>query len=276
MAFKVTTLMENTSPKGYLMAEHGLSLLIEGEGYKFLYDTGPSPSFLMNARTLGADLTGLDALVLSHGHYDHTGGAAALIAGSSKPAALYVGEGFFRRRYVRRKDGLQEIGSALEEVTVEQAKIPRMQVGKEPLALAEGIWLVSQFKSTDEMERPAPNMIRVVRGQMEQDLFDDEVAVVLDTKEGLVLMSGCAHVGVISMCEQVEERFGRPVTMFIGGTHLKDVSDERIEHTCRRLQEKGLTRLGACHCSGDRAGLYFEKHFPGFFRNNVGSCVVLE
>lgn len=276
MAFKITTLMENTSPKGYLMAEHGLSLLIEGEGYKFLYDTGPSPSFLMNANTLGADLTGLDALVLSHGHYDHTGGACALIAGTYKPRALYVGEGFYRRRYVRRKDGLQEIGSALEEVTVEQAGVPQFYVGEEPLALAEGVWLVSRFKSTDPVERPAPNMIRVVKGEMEQDPFDDEVAVVLETGEGLVLVSGCAHVGVISMCQQVKERFGRPVTMFLGGTHLRDVEDERIEYTCRRLREEGLTSLGACHCSGERAGIYFEAHFPGFFRNNVGSCVVLE
>ena len=70
-----TTVMENTSHDTRLIAQHGLSLLIEGEGRKFVYDTGQSPRFLLNARALGVDLSGADALILSHGHWDHTGGA---------------------------------------------------------------------------------------------------------------------------------------------------------------------------------------------------------
>ena len=276
MAFQIITLMENTSPTDCLAAEHGLSLLIQGEGRKVLYDTGASPRFLLNAKNLGVDLHGLDALVLSHGHYDHTGGAAALLAGSLRPRTVYLGRDFFGERYVRRTEGVEEIGSLLERDTLERSEIPWTVVGEKPLDLGGGMWLVSGFTSTEEVERPSPRMLRRVGGQMVTDPFTDEVAVVLEGREGLTLSSGCAHVGILSMCARAAELFGRPVTGFVGGTHLMAADDDRVRYTCDRLRERGMTRLGACHCSGERASAYFQEHFPGFFRNNVGSRVEIQ
>ena len=276
MGFQIITLMENTAPRDCLAAEHGLSLLIQGENCKVLYDTGASPRFLQNARSLGADLSGLDALVLSHGHYDHTGGAAALLTGSFRPRTVYVGPRFFDSRYSRKGDGLMEIGSVLERETLEAAKVTCTVVGEEPLALGRGIWLVSGFTPLEEVERPSPRMLRRVDGRLETDRFEDEVAVVLEGRDGLTLISGCAHVGILSMCRRVSRLFDRPVTGFVGGTHLMAADDARIRYTCDCLRERGLVRLGACHCSGPRASEYFQEHFPGFFLNNVGSRVEVE
>lgn len=273
MAFRVTTLMENTSPKDCLAAEHGLSLLVEGNGKKILYDTGASPLFLKNAKALNVDLTGVDALVLSHGHYDHTGGVTALLLGSNRPSRVYLGRRFFGARYSRKKDGLLEIGPAVEQEDLDASGVPYAEVGSEPLPLGDGIWAVSGFVTRDEMERLSPNMMRPGGEALETDPFEDEVVLVLEGEEGITLISGCAHVGILSMCTRVEELFGRPVTTFLGGTHLMVANDARIEHTCACLKQRGMLRLGACHCSGEKAGAYFQANFPGFFRNNVGSVV---
>ena len=276
MAFTVTTLMENNALRDCLASEHGLSLLVEGNGCKVLYDTGASPRFLMNARALEADLSDLDALVLSHGHYDHTGGVSSLLASRCKPRIAYRGRNFFQPRFSEKQDGLMEIGAAMEEDAFQQADVPFVIMEDEPVKLAEGMWLVSGFASTDEMEKPSPKMLRRVKGEMVTDTFEDEVAIVLELKEGLALLSGCSHVGILSMCRRVNELFGRPVTVFVGGTHLMAAGDERIRYTCDQLRELGITQLGACHCSGEKAALYFEENFPGFFRNNVGCRLELE
>lgn len=275
MAFRITTLMENTAPKDCLASEHGLSLLIEGNGRRILYDTGSSPMFLKNAKALGVELTGLDALVLSHGHYDHTGGVTALLLGSNRPGTIYLGPNFFGARYSKKKDGLLEIGPAVEQEDLDASGIPCVEVGSEPMRLGDGIWVLSGFVPRDEMERPSPAMLRPGKGGLEIDPFGDEVVMVLEGEEGLTLISGCAHVGILSMCTRVEELFGRPVTTFLGGTHLMTANDDRIRHTCDCLKRRGMIRLGACHCSGEKASVYFEANFPGFFRNNVGSAVEL-
>jgi len=283
MAYTITTLMENHALKEELAAEHGLSLLVEGEDFRLLYDTGSTEAFLKNAETLGKNLKDLDALVFSHGHYDHTGGTGALFEQGMLPAAVYLGNHFFDGRFSRRKDSCKDIGARISEADLEEAGIKWNIIGKEPVKIhgpesspEEGLYLVSGFRTLEEMERPLPNLVREKDGQLEQDSFEDEVALVLVTEKNLCLVSGCSHTGIISICRQTEEIFGRPVTMFVGGTHLVDADDLRIEKTCRLLKQRGMRRLGACHCNGDKAGHYFEKHFPGFFRNNTGSVVTVE
>ena len=274
MGFEIVTLMENGALSDCLAAEHGLSLLIRGEGRRILYDTGASPRFLKNAEDLGEDLAPLDALVFSHGHYDHTGGAAALLTAPVRPGAVYWGRDFFAPRRSRKRDGLMDIGAAVSPAAF--AEIPCRQVGQEPVAAGPGIWLLSGFVSQQPMEGPVPGLLRQTDRGLEPDEFGDEVAVVLETDRELALISGCSHVGILSMCSQVSRRFGRPVTVFVGGTHLMDAEEERIRFTCERLRQWGVRRLGACHCSGERAAAYFTAHFPGFFANHTGSRVTIE
>lgn len=276
MKFQIITLMENESLRDNLASEHGLSLLIEGADYRVLYDTGGSPRFLKNAQELGVELEPLDALVLSHGHYDHTGGVAALITGPVRPKAIYFGKEFFGPRYSQKKDGPMEIGAAFSPQALTQSGIPCHEVGSDPIPLSSGLWLLSGFTSTEELEGPIPSLLRDTGSGLLPDPFKDEVAIVLEGEQELALVSGCSHVGIMSMCRQVQEQFGRPVTTFIGGTHLKGAGEERISRTCTCLKELGVKRLGACHCNGEQAGAYFKTHFPGFFPNHVGSRVTIE
>ena len=134
---------------------------------------------------------------------------------------------------------------------------------------------MSGFPCLEEPERPNPRLLRRRGGALEVDPFPDEAALVLEAGEDLALLSGCAHSGVVSMCRQVSARFGRPVTVFLGGTHLSDSGEERVRYTCARLRELGVRRLGACHCTGAGAMEYFAARFPGFFPVRTGLRISL-
>lgn len=274
MGFVITTLMENHSPKTCYMAEHGLSLLVEGCGFRLLYDTGSSPGFLNNARTMGIDLTELDALVLSHSHYDHTGGITALLAERTVP--VYLGTGFFEERYSRKTDGLRDIGTSVTPSFFSSRHIPVTEVSAGPLEFFPGVYVLSGFRTQFPEEAPPKSVLRGPRAALRQDTFEDEVVIVLRTEKELCLLSGCSHNGLLSMCARVEELFGHPVTTFLGGTHLMEADGQRIEYTCSRIKNSGIRRLGACHCNGAQATEYFQKNLPGFFENHVGTIVTVD
>ncbi len=271
MTFLITTLIENTSHDPALVAQSGLSMLIEGDGKKFVYDTGQSPMFLFNARAMGVDPTGADALIFSHGHWDHTGGAANLLAAPDRPKAIYLGEGFFDRKYRRIEGGRVEISSFLTREAIAESGVPCREVGSEPVRISENAWVISGFVPADDMEVPGPGLTRELGGQAVTDMFYDELALVLRGREGLTVISGCSHIGSISICKGVAAAFGEPVARFVGGLHLGKASDEKIAHTCSALQQMGVRALGSCHCTGQKAESFFAENFPGFFRTNVGT-----
>lgn len=274
--FSITTIIENSSSAENLAAEHGLSIFIENEDFQVLYDTGASPRFLKNAKGMGIDLTGVDALVLSHGHYDHTGGVISYLTEREKPQKIYLGKNFFEERYAEKKEGLLDISALIKEETLLKTGIPIQVVKEQPMELAKGIWLLSGFTPDNTMESLSPLMLHCTEKGIETDPFTDEVVIVLKTEKELVMISGCSHIGIVNMCSRVKRLFGQPITTFIGGTHLMEADEERIKYTCERLEKLGVKRLGACHCNGEKAGQYFEKHFQGFFRNQAGTKVIIK
>lgn len=271
MTFLITTLIEDKSCDPQLIAQSGLSLLVEGDGRKFVYDTGQSPMFLFNARAMGLDPTGADALIFSHGHWDHTGGAAVLISEPAPPKSIYLGRGFFDRKFRKFEGGRIEISSYLSRTAIERSGIPCHEVGNELVQLSENAWLLAGFTPQDEMEIPGSGLVREENGALVTDRFLDEIALILRGREGLTVISGCSHIGSISVCKGVERACGEPVFRFIGGMHLGKASEEKIEHTCKVLRGMGVRSLGSCHCTGPRAEAFFEQNFPGFFRTNVGA-----
>lgn len=249
MSYKLTVLVENTAPKdGELKAEHGLSVFVETPNTAFLFDCGQTGMAWRNAARLGIDLTRIEFVVLSHSHYDHAGGFPELLQ-YAKPTSVYVGHDFWQEKfsyddvngqYVYKGCGFQE--SDLRDWGISE------HMCENTISLDDYASIFTNFDSQYSFER-IPQKFR--RGkEKESDLFDDEICLLLREKDGLALVVGCSHKGILNIVSTVKKRTGLPVHRIVGGIHLSKECHERIEMTIRELRLLGVKELNLCHCSG--------------------------
>jgi 7,8-dihydropterin-6-yl-methyl-4-(beta-D-ribofuranosyl)aminobenzene 5'-phosphate synthase len=254
-ALKVTVLstMLAGDPEGGI-GEWGFAALVEADGRRFLVDTGARPeTVLHNARESGVDLSAVTDVVLTHNHADHVGGLVTLRRELAQrdPRALsraHAGQGIFLRRLSRdgRDDnGLLPVKAAYQELGgafVEHA---------EPARLAPGVWLTGPV----HRRHPEKNWSGSLRLQTPagdaEDTIPEDTSLVVDTAQGLVLVSGCGHAGIVNTVEQAR-RIVRPARIHaaIGGFHLFAASDAHLSWTAGKLREVGLDHLLGAHCTG--------------------------
>lgn len=275
MRFQATILIDNQTQSDALIAEHGLSILVTAQdGYRFLLDVGDSGAFLKNADTLGLDLNGLDAVVLSHGHYDHTGGLMDLVEQRVPPKEIYFGSFFFAPRYRRELGRMRGISARIQEIDLMKKRLNYYMLNPSTCyPLHEGIWLMTGFSQTNRFETPVKAMVRRIGDELIPDDFCDEIAVILDGEKSLTILSGCSHNGVINICQRASSYFQRPVSAFLGGTHLTDAEPARIRATVRALDALGLRKVCACHCNGEEASAIFARELHSYQPVCAGSTV---
>jgi 7,8-dihydropterin-6-yl-methyl-4-(beta-D-ribofuranosyl)aminobenzene 5'-phosphate synthase len=246
----VTVLVENTTRGRDLLGEHGLAYWIDWGGRHFLFDTGPGGALLQNARQLGLEPSTVEEVVFSHGHYDHTGGLGALIEAGAKPR-VWAHPAALEPKFVRRADGaVHDIGIP----AAVRAQLDRLEVKPTPRVteIAEGLFVTGEIARHTDFEEGTAAFLKDEQGSIDP-LVDDQ-ALFFDTGQGLVLLLGCAHSGVINTVRHVEAYIsGRRVDTILGGMHLGGASPDRLEKTVKGLKELGLRRLGAAHCTGIRA-----------------------
>lgn len=275
MAFTVTTLVENHSDDERLGAQHGLSMYLTDGSFSLLLDTGADGTFLKNAQVLGVDLSHIDALVLSHGHSDHAGGVKALIQSGIMPRETYMGENFFVPRYKREEGRLRPISAPISEEYLMDKGVNYYLLEPGVHRLHENVYMVAGIPAENDIERPNERLICRCGREYVTDPFTEETVVVVEGGEGLAVLSGCSHRGVLNTCMWISKLFKRPIDTFIGGTHLMESDEGLITETMHRLKAMGIRRMGACHCHGDLAANVFSCGFAGYFENGCGSCVTL-
>ncbi len=257
--YHLITLINNVSGREDLVAEHGLSIYISGGEKRVLFDTGDTGRFIDNAKTLGVDLNQVDVLVFSHGHYDHVGGSRSFFREFPAPQEVYAGMNFFQKQSNRDSQGrLRYIGNTYHEGWFMDQGIHFYQLDQDKFQLAPGMWLVTNFPQTNDFEPYYP-------------FSEQELALVLETEKGLVAVCGCSHIGVVNICTEIQRRFGTSLYGFIGGTHLKVADEERIQKTSEWFAQSKIQLLGACHCSGEKAGELFGKQLEHYYVNAVGT-----
>ena len=139
-----------------------------------------------------------------------------------------------------------------------------------------GIWLVSGFERIHPIEQPNPRFVIEDEGEKKIDTFSDEIAMVIDSPRGLVLIVGCSHPGILNIVDSVRSRFSKPLYALIGGIHLFDASSERRDAVVKDLIERSIPRLGASHCTGDEASHMLESSYSGYFPNMAGTVTVID
>jgi 7,8-dihydropterin-6-yl-methyl-4-(beta-D-ribofuranosyl)aminobenzene 5'-phosphate synthase len=257
----VTSLVDDYCPKGGLRGEHGLSLFVEYGGARILFDAGQGPAFLENARTLGVDLSRLDAVVLSHGHYDHGSGLRSLYASLGEAAPpLFAGRNFDRSRFSRNMDGLKDIG--IPRPILPPGFPPAIIIGAAE-ELAPGIHLLPSAERVDG--KPANARFRLVEdGRDSVDAFDDELSLVFDTPRGMVIIAGCAHRGILNIISAAKLAFpGRALAAIIGGFHFVDAAESELEGLAQSIADCSPELVACSHCTGLKGFSALSRAIPG-------------
>ena len=247
---QITALMDNNlTGRKDLMCEHGLSVLVTSGGKSILFDCGSSEKMLYNARKLGVDLRKLDAVVLSHAHYDHAGGFRFL-AERYPVAKIFTGPGFFEEKYAVSDNCFKNLSAGFDRTFLAERGIAHTFV--EGVAeILPGVHVVSGFPRIEPMETIPERFLRLTESGLVPDDFGDELCVALETGEGIVVLVGCAHPGIINMVRHVNAVLGMPVQAVLGGIHLSEADPARIRYTVDTLEKMGVALLGLSHCSGD-------------------------
>jgi 7,8-dihydropterin-6-yl-methyl-4-(beta-D-ribofuranosyl)aminobenzene 5'-phosphate synthase len=275
MEIKITTLSENSAGAGCI-GEWGLSMLVEADGKKILFDTGAGVAAVHNADLMGIDFSTVDKMVLSHGHYDHTGGLLEVMRRTGKIEIIAHPDVWARKygsldntpaRYV----GIPFIRESLEAMGAS------FNLTAEPVKLSEHIITTGEVPMLNDYET-VETYLRVMEGnELKQDKLDDDLSLVIDTDFGLVVVLGCAHHGIVNNLEKAKKVAGKDnIYAAIGGTHLVHASKDRLEKTGAALLEMGVQYLGVSHCTGFGASAYLAQVFgERFFHNNAGTRLTL-
>lgn len=258
---KITILNENLTYKRGLRCEHGLSLLIEQEGKRWLFDTGQTDVFFRNAKKLEVSLENLDGIILSHGHYDHCGGLEILFREKGQLPPVYVRQEAFEKKYADKRGGQkEEIG-----IPWEKQACPGLTLVKDAKTeIADRVWLLGKIPYTEGLEGFSPGMFVLRQGDFEKDPMEDEQMLVFETDRGLSVFAGCSHPGILNCLHYVQESFpGRNIYSLLAGMHLMHAGEERIRWTTDQLGSYGIDVLMPVHCTGSRAISRIREIFPG-------------
>lgn len=271
---RVTLLVENTAFGRHTRAEHGLAFWIEKGPHRILFDTGQTPEVLYhNADCLGIDLSTTDTVVLSHGHYDHTGGLKRVLS-QGNDIDVFLHPGAMARRFSRGKDGsVQEIGTAGPRDRGDlKAMAASVTWTSGCTQVREGLWVTGGIPRETEYEDTGGDFF--LDGTCEfPDPIEDDQAIFFDSAQGTVVLLGCAHSGIVNTLQHIRKQTGpRPIAAIIGGTHLVRASEDRMVETVAALRELEVSLLAPVHCTGARAQARMASEFPGIWEpTHVGS-----
>lgn len=243
---RIVVLMEDTCGNSACVYEHGLSVYVETEKHRILVDTGATDKFIENAAVLAVDLTRVDTVILSHGHYDHSGGIISFLQMNQK-AQIYMqknagGDFYHGERY---------IGIAKNILSSSQVHLVEGEsIIDDELSFFSGI--------SGRRFYPKSNLLlsrRTLTGELIQDDFSHEQCLVV----GDVLISGCAHNGILNILDRYKELYGKTPSMVISGFHMMKKGDydeeecEIIQETARELASYKNMKCYTGHCTGQVA-----------------------
>ena len=253
---KVTLLLENTSLYSrYYNAEHGYSAWIEDEDVKILYDCGYSDKFIKNAEAMGIDLRLADYVVLSHNHWDHTGGFKHLIkyyqdmAMQKKPILLFTSDEIFLKRYEFNWKLPVSLDVSLDVMN----KYFDVRMTPGPLWVTKNLCFMGLCERSNDFEHVVPQTAkRFKNGEWLDDCVDEDTQFCYRHQNGkeVSVVSACAHYGICNIMEYAKKLTGASkIHTYLGGSHLRidEVPQSQVDKTCDYVKQQNMENFYICH-----------------------------
>lgn len=277
MSIKITTLIEDSKKeKSELIREHGLSIYINTPRCNIIFDTGSSGNFIKNAEKLNVDLQETNYMILSHAHYDHCGGVRSFIENIKCYPELYISQYFFENSNkfkIGKEREYKYLGIDFDEKYLIDNGIPINYVSKDILEIEPNIFLVTNFKQDNKFEEFTPNMV-IKKGEgYILDNFKEEMALVINTYKGLVVLVGCSHIGIANILSTISKRLNKKIYAVLGGTHLVKSDENRIKKTIDALNGLNIDIIGVSHCTGEFFTTKLKELNNKFFLNDTGNIL---
>ena len=254
---KFQFLIENKTDNPGIVAEHGLSVYIESHGKKILFDAGATNLFIVNAAEMKVDLSDVDLAVVSHGHYDHTGGFPDFIKLNEK-AKIYIHKNAFRESY-----GMEDGKMDEEPCSIKWAERDRLAI--EPrLSYTDGVTMITEDIAitgtvpVDEDFAPTENFFYRQESDESGELITDDMSheqcLVIREEKGLYVFSGCSHRGVVNAVNAAKAIFpGERIAVLVAGMHLYSASEEDREQVVSQMVAENMDCIMPVHCTGIKA-----------------------
>lgn len=264
----ITVLIEDSALyNSHFLAQHGLSLLVETqsgeEWFRCLVDVGQDPETLLhNAELLDISLESLDAILLSHCHWDHTRGATQIVSAVGKPnLPVYAHPDIFRPHF-KNNDPTMHLGVPEGDgKPMIEASGGVLHFSNKPLEIAPGVWLTGEVPRKTPFEK-VPCLQTVQNGEIVPDNLDDDISMVINVKgRGAIVVSGCSHSGIVNICRWGTEFLGVGLEGLVGGLHLSNATDHVVDRTVEGLQELAPSWLAPGHCTGFGAMCSLKRSF---------------
>ncbi len=270
---KVYTLAEDYA--GYnspFWAQHGVSFLIEVESNdakrRILFDTASyAEPILFNMELLNINPKTIDMIVLSHNHFDHTGGLLGIMKEINKEIPVFAHPNIFKVSFATDPEfmyaGIPPLrGGSKEEIE----KLGGTWIlSRDPIHLMPGVFTLGEITKEEKVEfekKVTIGLYKLEKGRLVPDEVEDEIGLAINTKKGLIVIGGCSHPGIVSMAQKATKisRIDQ-VYAVIGGFHLVDAEDERIQNTVNALKKMGVKKVYTGHCTGLKAENMFANEF---------------
>ncbi len=265
-------------------AQHGISFYIElvkdSTTTRIIFDTGSyAEPILHNAKILGLDLRNVDFIILSHSHFDHTGGLLGILKEIRKDIPIIAHTDVFKTSFITRPHFIYAgIKTDIKRRVEELGGI--WILARDPIDLTEGVTTTGEtpLDEREVFEKEITGIYKLSSGKVVEDYIEDEIGLLAITKKGLVLITGCSHPGIISMLKKAIRLTKKDnIYAIIGGFHLINASEERIDKTIQVINNMNVHKIYTGHCTGIRAECKFIRHYKGEFKKlHAGMTITIK
>lgn len=271
----ITLIENNLGSNPNLQCEFGFSVFIKDNDLSLIFDTGQTGKFINNIKKLNINTENIKHVILSHSHYDHTGGLKSYIENFNPSFTLHINENFFDKKYSLSDSVSRFLGNNFSQHYLNEKKINIHFISDHIHILSKNITLFTNFNLITDFEIPNATYFKRKNNTFIKDNMTDEIVLGLDTSIGFVLLCGCSHVGIVNIIKNVQNWTGKKVVGIIGGLHLSKASNDRIEKVIEFLKVNNIKFLAVSHCTGENILTQLKQNYFSIVPNNTGTILNL-